>query len=321
MQPELLPAAAMSDVVRAGETLAEAVSLQFQELPSDERQVQIEQLLESHGCGDVNIDDSRIILDAGRVVGVLLLVAQNDGTIYVWPAATDSRIPPYDATRMRRELYAAAVRVVDESGVWIAQSLLESTEEETSLGLSDNGFPKLTSLLFMNRSLDIPVPPTVLPPDCRLISFDAESDRGRYARTIERTYVGTLDCPELNGCRNGEQSLLGHRRSGIFDPSRWLLLTDGDVDAGLLLLTEHPEDQVWEVVYVGLVPEVRGRGLGRLLLLEGLHRAQQARALEVVLAVDERNDPAIALYEGLDFTSFERRLVHARLPVRSPDQN
>lgn len=311
----------MIDVVRAGATLSEAVSLQFQGLPSDERLAQVEELLESHRCGDLSIDESRVILDAGRVVGVLLLVAQDDGTIYVWPAETDFRISPYDATRMRRELYAAAVRAVDESGAWIAQSLLESTEEETSLELTDNGFPQLTSLLFLHRSLDIPVPSTGLPPDCKLISLDSESERGRFARTIERTYVGTLDCPELNGCRNGEQSLLGHRRSGVFDPSRWLLLAHGDVDAGLLLLTEHPDDQVWEVVYLGLVPEMRGRGLGRLLLLEGLRRAQQARSPEVVLAVDERNDPAIALYKGLKFTPFEQRLVHARLPVRNSDQH
>ena len=321
MQAKLLPAAAMNKVVGAGETLAEAVSLQFQDLPSSERRARVELLLESHGRGDVRIDDSRVILDSGRVVGVLLLVVQNDGTIDVWPVVTDSRIPPFDAIPMQRELYAAAVRVVDASGAWIAQSLLESTEEETSNELTTNGFPRLTSLLFMNRSLDIPVPPRGLPADWRLIAFDSDSDSRRFARTIERTYIGTLDCPELNGCRNGEQSLQAHRRSGVFDPSRWLLLAHGDTDAGLLLLTEHPDDHVWEVVYFGLVPEVRGRGLGRVLLLEGLHRAQRAQALEVVLAVDERNDPAIRVYEGLDFTPFEQRLVHARLPACRPDQD
>lgn len=319
MQAELLSAATMNKVVAAGESLAEAAALQFRSLPSDERRTRVELLLESHRRGEVRIDDSRVILDSGRVVGVLLLVVQNDGTINVWPAVTDSRIPPYDAIPMQRELYAAAVRVVDASGAWIAQSLLESTEEETSDELTTNGFPRLTSLLFMNRSLDIPIPPRGLPADCRLIAFDSESDSGRFARTIERTYVGTLDCPELNGCRNGEQSLQAHRRSGVFDSSRWLLLALGDTDAGLLLLTEHPDDQVWELVYLGLVPEVRGRGLGRVLLLEGLHRAQRAQTLEVVLAVDERNDPAIRVYEGLDFTPFERRLVHVRLPERSPD--
>ncbi len=321
MQAELLSAATMIKVVPAGESLAEAAALQFRTLPSDERRARVELLLESHRRGEVRIDNSQVILDSGRVVGVVLLIVQNDGTINVWPAVTDSRIPPYDAIPMQRELYAAAVRVVDTSGAWIAQSLLESTEEKTCNELTTNGFPRLTRLLFMNRSLDTPVPPRGLPTDCRLITFDSDSDSGRFARAIERTYTGTLDCPELNGHRNGEQSLRSHRRSGVFDPSRWLLLADGDTDAGLLLLTEHPDDQVWEVVYLGLVPEMRGRGLGRVLLLEGLHRAQRAQALEVVLAVDERNEPAIHVYEGLDFTPFEQRLVHARLPERNADQD
>lgn len=316
MPPRLLPASAMTRVVRAGESLAEAISLQFHDAPSDERQARVDQLLESHRRGDARIDDSLVVLEAGRVIGVLLLIVQNDGTIYVWPAATDSRIPPYDALPMRRELYATAVRYVDGSDAWIAQSLLESAAEDASQEMSANGFPRLTSLLFMNRSLSIPVPPADLPANCTLVPFDAEPDDERFARTIERSYGGTLDCPELNGCRDGHQSLQGHRLSGTFDPARWLLLTHDGVDAGLLLLTDHPDDQVWEIVYFGLVPEMRGRGLGRVLLLEGLNRARQAKALELVLAVDERNNPAIRLYERLDFTQFDHRLVHARLPAK-----
>lgn len=317
MQPELLPAASMTEVIRAGRHLAEAISLQFEDVPGDERQSRITQLLESHRRGEVRIDDSLAILGAGRVVAAQLLVAQNDGTTYVWPAVTDSRIAPFDALPMRRQLYQEAVRVVDESDVWIAQSLLASGDEDVSLEMHEHGFPRLTQLLFMNRPLSKPVPTIAHHPDSELIQCEQSVNFERFARTIERTYAGTLDCPELNGCRSGEQSLQGHQLSGTFDPSRWLLLRFRGTDAGLLLLTEHTEEQVWEVIYFGLVPEARGFGLGRQLLQEGLHRAQRSNAQELVLAVDERNVPAIRLYEALDFERFEQRIVHARLSRRT----
>lgn len=306
----------MTQVVRAGRFLAEAISLQFDDVPDDERQSRVNQLLESHRNGDIQIDKSLVVVADHRVVAVQILIVQNDNTVYVWPAVTDSRIPPYDALPMRRQLYAGAVRMVDEFGVWIAQSLLESGHEDVSDEMDANGFPRLSRLQFMHRELTSPVPSITRHRDTELLTCEPDTNFDRFATTIERTYTGTLDCPELNGCRSGTEALKGHQLSGKFDPSRWLLLRFRGQDVGLLLLTEHAEEQVWEVVYCGLVPEARGHGLGRQLLLEGMHLARQGNALELVLAVDERNKPAIRLYEALGFEQFDQRIVHARLRRR-----
>lgn len=56
-----------------------------------------------------------------------------------------------------------------------------------------------------------------------------------------------------------------------------------------------------EVYVIGIDPSAQGRGLGRLLLMHGLHalKANGAQALD--LWVDEADLPAVALYESLDF--------------------
>ena len=45
----------------------------------------------------------------------------------------------------------------------------------------------------------------------------------------------------------------------------------------MLLINEHPEQRAFEVVYVGVVPEARGRGYSREMLLEGIRDCARLR--------------------------------------------
>lgn len=54
-----------------------------------------------------------------------------------------------------------------------------------------------------------------------------------------------------------------------------------------------------------IIPEVRGEGVGGLLLTEVILRTSDLEGLEqIVLTVTSRNKPAIRLYENLGFTSY-----------------
>lgn len=79
-----------------------------------------------------------------------------------------------------------------------------------------------------------------------------------------------------------------------------------------------------------VIPEVRGEGIGRLLLTEVISRARNFPGLEqIALTVTSGNQPAIKLYENLGFRSYgiEKRAlkVHSEyfddilmvLPVRN----
>jgi ribosomal protein S18 acetylase RimI-like enzyme len=132
---------------------------------------------------------------------------------------------------------------------------------------------------------------------------------------LERSYIDTLDCPELCGLRSIEDVLLSHKSVGMLDPRLWWLVTLHGKPAGCLLFSVVRETDSIELVYLGLGPELRGLGLGRRLLGHALQTigdcvvaAEVGDALHglslaggITLAVDTRNAPAVRLYREAGF--------------------
>jgi len=302
----------------AGDRIREAVELQLQALDVEERRRQARELLESAASGHVKLDVP-IIQSPDRVEAVQLLVAQSDGTMFVWPAASRRGLNPDIAAEYRRRLGIESCRLFDASRCWIGQTLLDTSRKRESRELSDAGFPHLTDLLFLHREFEAALPDGDAPLGLTVEVFDESSNANLFAWTLEQTWIGTLDCPELDGSRTGQEALVSHRLSGAFDPSRWWLFHLQDQVAGVLLMTAHPPDnRVWELVYIGIIPAFRGQRLGAVLLQYGLKMARSHGADEVVLAVDIRNHPAMAVYRQFGFREFDRRLVHGRLKTHGP---
>ncbi len=160
-------------------------------------------------------------------------------------------------------------------------------------------------------------------------------------RALERSYIDTLDCPELCGLRTIEDVLVSHKGVGQLDPRLWWLVLHEGQAAGCVMFTPVRETDSVELVYLGLGPELRGLGLGKLLLREAIeavevwwHSAQRranagagasAGASDVVaasrvgnlsggitLAVDVRNVPALKLYRAAGFVRSAVRVPFVR---------
>lgn len=144
-----------------------------------------------------------------------------------------------------------------------------------------------------------------------------------FRAVLQATYEGSLDMPELDGARGLDDILEGHRAAGLFLPERWQLgRIPGEPDAAaVLLMAEVPARDAWEVIYLGLTPAARGRGLGRAVLRHALDLAR-AHTPRLELAVDLRNAPAVRLYRATGFTIRDRRTVHLAIlgPSRTTAQ-
>jgi ribosomal protein S18 acetylase RimI-like enzyme len=140
----------------------------------------------------------------------------------------------------------------------------------------------------------------------------AAGDDGRLIRLIDRTYVGTLDCPSIDGLRQTADVIAGYRAVGDFNPARWLFAMHDHSDVGCLLVNVHSDVGHAEIVYLGIVPEVRGRGHGLELTRHALWLARQAACERAVLAVDGNNHPAVEMYGAAGFVPFDRRSVWFR---------
>ena len=139
------------------------------------------------------------------------------------------------------------------------------------------------------------------------IAWDQPSEFQRFANLVEETYAETLDCPLLAKFRSAEQTLRGYQTSAAFDPSLWFCASEGSSQSiGCVVLACHrpsttPDAQdtssVIEIVYMGLVPEARGMGRGKGLMERALEAARSAGAARIILAVDQQNAPARAIYD------------------------
>ena len=83
-----------------------------------------------------------------------------------------------------------------------------------------------------------------------------------------------------------------------WDPSLWLLHEDADGLAAVVLC-ERWEEGVGYVDYLAVAPRVRGRGLGRAMLLHGLAQLRAAGLTVAELSVQGENASATRLYESV----------------------
>lgn len=293
----------------ANEIRAEAIALLLGHLSQFERAQQTRELLASAERGEVDLDQLLVAREGERLLGAALMISQNDGTVFVWPPAVDAD----EASEVSAALLDEVRRRVETCGAWIGQCLVEPRETAVRDMLDRSQFHHLTDLFFLQRSLEEPLPEQ-LPSSLEFETFSAQENFDRFVRTIEATYEGTQDCPELNGIRSGAEALAGHRESGTFSPAGWRIYRLGDRDVGLLLLTAHSADHAWELVYLGTVPEARGRGYARTMLVDGLHEARAQGAASMILAVDQRNVMAQKLYRWAGFREVLVRSVHVYSP-------
>jgi ribosomal protein S18 acetylase RimI-like enzyme len=235
-------------------------------------------------------------------------VLRPGGAVFLWP-------PVVRAGTAADEVSSAMLKSVADrvaaQGAMFTQCLLEPDDAKGRATLERGGFPYATDLVLLSRSLsgDLPArPAAALSAECY-----SEQSHAAFVRIIERSYEGTLDCPALARLRGGEDSLEAHRATGQFVPNAWRLYRSGGADVGVLLLAEHRDRDLCEVAYLGVVPEARGRGIGRAILHDGLTMARDSGHAAIEIAADAGNAPALSLYRGLGFSEVRRFAVHLRV--------
>ena len=253
------------------------------------------------------IDGLLVAVRDSKVAAAIFGHVQAGRTALLWPP----RIAEEEPAATGVELVRVAVQRLVEQGVCVVQACPEPEAPADAAPLEAAGFRHVTDLLYL-VSLDQTFPTS---PPASELEFEPyrESQQQRLGNLVEQTYQGTLDCPQLNGVRASDDVLAGYRATGVFDPGRWFLVREQGEDVGCLLLAEHPESRQWELVYVGLVPSARGRGLAAQTVRHAQWLARQAGARQLVLAVDADNAPALRVYAEAGFVAWDRRPVYLQI--------
>ena len=285
---------------------AAALALAAQAWPEMERAGQLAALTELVQAGKRD----QLVLNAayrdGCLCGAMLGQLLAGHAAVVWPPQIRGDLPAEIDSALCDEID----RQFRQEAVCLAQAILETATNGAAQSLHAAGFVHAGDLLYMAAEAESF--PSELPRlEFRLESAQTVGDE-RLERVLVATYRGSLDCPLVDGLRMATDVLAGYRATGTHRPQWWLVARHGGCDVGCLLLTDHPGQEQAEMVYLGIVPEYRGRGWGLALTRHAQWLAQDAGRKRVVLAVDEANRPAIAAYETAGFVAWDRRSVLIR---------
>ena len=306
--PDVVPASALGPCPPPER--ASALEILYRRMPGSTRAATIVELLRQAEDGVLDLSGLWIARRRSRIVGAMLTQALAGRVAALWPPEVVWR---WRGPGLAPALVRAAIAFYRARGFRLAQALVDhDAPRRATADLVRGGLPYVTDLNYLGRSTLAPLADVPDSPRFRWTSYD-DADPEEFERVLGRTYLGSLDMPELGGLRGFDDVLEGHREKGRFDPSRWRLgRVIGMPEAAAVVLLSAGEAGVWEVSYLGLTPPARGRGLGRSALAHALELARpHAQRLE--LAVDIRNLPADRLYRRAGFEPFDRRGVHLRL--------
>jgi ribosomal protein S18 acetylase RimI-like enzyme len=178
-----------------------------------------------------------------------------------------------------------------------AQVLIDPEQTPARRFFADQGFFEIAELIYLQGHPHRSAKAAKLLPGMHWQTYGPDT-HGLFAQTILESYQESLDCPRLSGLRNIEDIIAGHKATGEFDPALWRLLCENGQPRGVLLLSRVVMTDAMELVYLGLPPASRGRGLAGLLMQEALHLIVRDNRRRLTLAVDSKNAPALRLYYG-----------------------
>ncbi len=311
------------------ESRCAALDVLYHRVPVGLRHQLIVEVLDEAERGQIDLSGLWVTRELrGRITGALLTQPLAGKAAAVW--APEVR-PSWRRTALAAALVRSALADLKSRGFLLAQAVLdESADPHAARDLARGGMPRVTELVYLERDTATPLRPVAaMESNCaangaqRGPAVGCRSDATlewrpfepaielEFRAVMQATYEGSLDMPELEGTRSLKDILEGHRAAGrLLAQHWWLGRIPGEREAvAVLLMAEVPGRESWEVVYLGLTPRARGRGLGRASLSYALELARP-HVTRLELAVDLRNAPAVQLYQSADFIARDRKIVH-----------
>jgi ribosomal protein S18 acetylase RimI-like enzyme len=266
--------------------------------------------------------DSKILpgytaLENGRVVGYSFFVYEGSkgviGDLFVSANGQASPDPDHE-NAVRSRLATHVIETLQQTpGVHrVEAQLLVHPTGSVSAPFVKEGF-RVFPRLFMELPLanahaacDAPVPTLA---DIEIRNW-MESDFQSAAQMITAAYLGHIDS-EINdqyrtigGSLRFLNNIVRFPGCGVFDaPSSLVAVSRATGSVIGLLLCSRVRDDVGHVTQVCLLPEHRGRGLGKALMMHCCRHLRRRRFSELTLTVTQANFPAVDLYKRLGFST------------------
>lgn len=266
----------------------------------------IRRLLAAHQRGEVDMRGLFLARRGHRLTGAGWGQVVPGRTGVCWPPCLASN----EVEDVAHQLQQAVDAYLNQTGVTAVQAIVQSRRVIEAIRLTRAGYEHLADLDYLISTCD--VFPHRRPTSGLKFEPLRPGLESHMAEVVERTYQNTLDCSRLDTGQSVQDVLRSYRRTGVYSPQWWFLVRHHGSDIGCILLADHPEHNQCELMYMGIVPEQRGKGWG----LKATRYVQWVVGREgrerMVLAVDDANWPARDVYTSAGFRHGDRRSVYIR---------
>lgn len=307
---------------RIPESLLESAAERLVTVPAHERRSAARLLIRNAPVHNIDLSLLWGVVgeDPGVVAQTCLLVPAAGRTGMLYLSAPNEVFPQSKQQHQARvELLRAVFAEVDASmpnRIRLLQTLTGAGEEWADQACLEAGMTTIGTLAYLKRSISRrESAPSVLPSDVRLCpvgDMNADPDRRVLGIALERSYIETKDCPGLCDLRAIDDVIDSHQATGEYNPALWWVVQAEGEPHGALLLARYPDQSVMELVYLGLSPTLRKRGIGRALMEHAIETTRRVGVAEMTCAVDTHNGDAMRLYERLGFRQFDVRRALVR---------
>lgn len=237
----------------------------------------------------INVNDLWVACASGKPVWGILPITNPGHTALLF--APPRRPADCDVA----PLVEAVCEHLSRRSTYLAQALLDPPDAAGRGMLATLGFKEMAELVYLQVNVSRAIATPELPESFWWQTYSAQT-HPLFERAILESYQQSLDCPGLNGLRDIGDVIAGHKASGEFNPRFWFVLSERDMPRGVLLLCRVPRTDASELVYLGLAPVARRRGLADLLVRQALWAVREMSLSRLTLAVDANNAPALRLY-------------------------
>ena len=257
----------------------------------------------------IDLADIWITENRGGIVWAALPVVSPGRTVLFF--GTSATLMNEDLSGMDAGIEAVCRHYAGQ-GIQLAQMLIDPVDQRTVATYLRHDFKLMAELVYLQRTLRRAKPPAPLPGEFRILNY-SDQTHAAFAAAVLASYEKSLDCPAMNGLRDIEDILAGHKAAGVFDPNDWFLLLHGSDPVAVLLLGMNHQADGMELVYLGLSPQGRGYGLGNYFMQVAEARVCERKVSKLSLAVDAANAPALKLYYRHGMKQMTRKLALMRM--------
>jgi ribosomal protein S18 acetylase RimI-like enzyme len=170
-------------------------------------------------------------------------------------------------------------------------------EHALSTALSAGGFYRATSVVRLVRE-PAPVGVPRWPNGFRV---EPARSQAELAAAVAAASVDTVDLPELREAGDPAHALSAYAAAPDHKAVVGLILKRGTRPAGAIVIVDAERGR--HIAFLGVVPDLRGAGLGPQLLVQALATASAGSPAQVSVELDGRNTSGIAVAVGQGFVA------------------